>query len=56
MNCEVLLVHIFKNRTALSVFVSQENPSLILTKAWFIQLQIAFNCPVMLTFLRFGGN
>lgn len=54
MNCEVLLVHVFKNRKALSVFVSQENPSLILT--WFIQLQIAFNCPVMLTFLRFGGN
>lgn len=55
-NCEVLLVCIFKNRKVLSIFVSQENASLILTKAWFIELQIAFNCLVMLMSLRFGDN
>lgn len=54
VNCEVMLVHILKNRKALSIFVSQGNASL--TKAWFIQLQIAFNCQVMLTFLRSADN
>lgn len=38
------------------VCVSMENMSLILTKAWFIQLEVAFNCTVMLNFLRFSDN
>lgn len=56
MKCEVLLVHIFKNRKALSLFLSQEDASLILTEVWFLHLQIAFYCSVMLTFLRFGDD
>jgi len=43
VNGEVLLVYVLKDRKALSILVSQENASLILTKAWFIQLQTVFN-------------
>lgn len=38
------------------MFMNMENVPLILTKDWFIQLEIAFNCTVIFNFLRFGDN